>query len=131
MIAPCALLKMAQLPPTAAPTRAPVAAPTAAPTARKGNTAGAWLLQHGPEAAPLLPYLQAGPNNQYISLIEAAVVAKALNRPLVLPNFHAWAEDETAARMELQPIERTFEVQVRGGASSCARDRCPPPHTHT
>lgn len=31
--------------------------------------------------------LDFGPNNQYIGLIEAAVVAKAVRRTLVLPSF--------------------------------------------
>ena len=46
----------------------------------------------------LLPYVQYGPNNQFMQLMEAAVAAKALGRALLVPSFRAWVQDETGSR---------------------------------
>ena len=46
----------------------------------------------------LLPYVQYGPNNQFMQLMEAAVAAKALGRTLLVPSFRAWVQDETGSR---------------------------------
>lgn len=60
--------------------------------------AGSWL-QHNSagRASLLLPYLQYGPNNQYLQLMEAAVAARALGRSLAVPRFHSWVNDETGS----------------------------------
>lgn len=60
----------------------------------------------------LLPYLQYGPNNQFLQLMEAAVAAKALGRALLVPSFRAWVQDETSSAGSLIRFEDTWDVDA-------------------
>ena len=60
----------------------------------------------------LLPYVQYGPNNQFLQLMEAAVAAKALGRALLVPSFRAWVQDETGSRGSHIRFEDVWDVDV-------------------
>jgi hypothetical protein len=80
------------------------------------TTAGDWIREHGQEFEPargfLLPYLQYGPNNQYMQLMEAAVAAKALGRSLLMPHFLSWVNDETGSAGRASSFADTFDVDA-------------------
>jgi hypothetical protein len=89
------------------------------PISSMGDTAGAWVQQLEAQSAPrlyVLPYLQYGPNNQYLQLMEAAVVARALGRALVAPTFNAWVNDESASGGQTFAFEETFDA---GAVARC------------
>uniref|UniRef100_A0A7S0LV98 GDP-fucose protein O-fucosyltransferase 2 n=1 Tax=Coccolithus braarudii TaxID=221442 RepID=A0A7S0LV98_9EUKA len=58
-----------------------------------------------------MPYLQYGPNNQYLQLMEAAAVAKALGRSLAAPSFAAWVNDESGSRGDTIAFADTFDIE--------------------
>ena len=60
----------------------------------------------------LLPYLQYGPNNQFLQLMEAAFAARSLGRALLVPSFRAWVQDETGSRGTHVKFEDTWDVDV-------------------
>ena len=79
------------------------------------GTSSAHSKSHTLQSSPqpqrwLLPYLQFGPNNQYEQLMEAAAVAKALGRALILPRFQAWAGDRSSSANTTVPFETTFDT---------------------
>lgn len=76
----------------------------------------------------LLPYLQYGPNNQFLQLMEAAVAAKALGRALLVPSFRAWVQDETSSAGSLIRFEDTWDVDELSNFVQLAH---PPSRTST
>ena len=78
------------------------------------GSAGDWVheyeVQHAAPHRYVMPYLQYGPNNQYLQLMEAAVVARALSRALVAPRFNAWVNDESESRGRTVEFSETFDV---------------------
>ena len=76
----------------------------------------------------LLPYLQYGPNNQFLQLMEAAVAAKALGRALLVPSFRAWVQDETSSAGSLIRFEDTWDVDALANYVQLAH---PPSRTST
>lgn len=93
------------------------------------TTAAAWLKQRRALASELclLPYLQFGPNNQFLQLMEAAVVAKALGRVLLLPEFHSWVGDETSSRGTIVAFHETFDRESVRAPATVANSPNPAP----
>jgi len=67
---------------------------------------------HPQKERVLVPYLQYGPNNQYLQLMEAAVVARILGRSLMIPSFQAWVNDETGSRGQSVAFGDTFDTDA-------------------
>ena len=97
------------------------------------TTAGDWIREHGQEFEPargyLLPYLQYGPNYQYMQLMEAAVAAKALGRSLLMPHFLSWVNDETGSAGRASSFAETFDVDAVSRFVSLEPIQQAKPHT--
>ena len=58
----------------------------------------------------LLPVLQYGPSNQHRQMVEAAMMAKASNRTLLLPKLSRWFRDNVSK--PLHPFSAVFDVRA-------------------
>lgn len=60
-----------------------------------------------------MPVLQYGPSNQHRQIVEAAMMAKASNRTLVLPKLSRWSRDD--ASKPLHAFNSVFDVRALSG----------------
>eukprot|EP01137_Pigoraptor_chileana_P002696 Opistho-2@41892 len=62
----------------------------------------------GPERF-LVPILSYGPNNEYSGFVESMIIARALNRTLVLPPFFIHYQDRPRSTRHAYAFEETFD----------------------